>query len=80
MVKFFNREREMAELDAFLVGRVSDADAQLVGVYGRRRLYRPSTRSGQATVVGGQDHSADNLGCTNSAFSTGSPSATRSRR
>jgi len=38
MVKFFNREREMAELDAFLVGRVSDADAQLVGVYGRRRV------------------------------------------
>jgi len=32
MVQFFNREREMAELDAFL-GR---EEAQLVGVYGRR--------------------------------------------
>ena len=34
MVKFFNREREMAELDAFL----EREGAQLVGVYGRRRV------------------------------------------
>jgi AAA+ ATPase superfamily predicted ATPase len=34
MVKFFNREREMAELDAFL----EREEAQLVGVYGRRRV------------------------------------------
>jgi len=34
MAKFFNREQEMAELDAFL----EREGAQLVGVYGRRRV------------------------------------------
>ena len=34
MVEFFNREREMAELDAFL----EREQAQLIDVYGRRRV------------------------------------------
>ena len=37
MAEFFNREREMTELDAFL----ERAEAQLVGVYGRRRVGKP---------------------------------------
>ena len=48
MVQFFNREREMAELDAFL----EREGAQLVGVYGRRRVGKTTLLTTWAAQTG----------------------------